>query len=288
VSDELLLTDGLPPAGGGAFDAPGYVAASARHTGTTAVVARARGTSLALLRGTDGALRTPYGYPHARGELGGVDELADALIARGGAWLALAPFGGGAALAAALARRCEPASVRPICVAEPADDELATFDSRSRRAARTARKRGGTLHVEPLGAWFGGFYRAAMDQLAATDVYRFDDAYFAAMAELDHYVVRVDDAHGVAAAMLWLVDREAAWYHLGGRRTEPEPVVGAMNLCTAGGLAEAGRRGAGLAVLGGGRGAGEDDPLFAFKRQMASAVLTRPIFELPVAGKREP
>jgi hypothetical protein len=51
-----------------------------------------------------------------------------------------------------------------------------------------------------------------------------------------------------------------------------------MNLCTAEGLADAGRRGLGLGVLGGGRGTGEDDPLFGFKRQMGTRVLLRPVF----------
>jgi hypothetical protein len=274
----LAVREALPPAGaGGAFDEPSYVAASADHTGTTPVLVEAGGAGLALLRAADGGLRTPYGYPHALG--GDPDALAAGLAGLRGLWLALAPFGPGGALAAALAPRLAPESVRPICVADlDGEDRLATFDSRSRRAARTAVTRGGTVSVAPLAAWFGPFYRAAMEELSALDVYRFDDAYFAALAVQDHYVVRVDDEHGIAAAMLWLVDGSAAWYHLGGRRAEPAPVVGAMNLCTAEGLAEAARRGRALAVLGGGRGIGEDDALFAFKRRMSTRSLPRHVF----------
>jgi hypothetical protein len=282
MSDGLRFSDVPPASGGGAFDVPGYLAASARHTGSTPVYAASGDAGLALLRADDGSLRTVYGYPHGLGAPDGFDALAAALVAHGGAWLALAPFGPGAELAAALERRLPPADVRPICVAEPAgDDGLATFSSRARRAARTARNRGGAVAVATLEPWFGGFYRAAMAQLEAQAVYRFDDAYFAELAGQSHYVVRVDDEHGPAAAMLWLLDDGAAWYHLGGRRPDPAPVVGAMNLCTAEGLAEAGRRGLRLAVLGGGRGTGTDDALFAFKRQMAGAVLPRPVFELP-------
>jgi hypothetical protein len=282
VTADLRLVERLPPAGGGAFDLPEYVAASARHTATTPVLGEAGGASLPLLRAADGGLRTVYGYPHGLGAPEGVDALAAALVSHARAWLALAPFGPGAALATALEARLAPAGVRPICVAEPAgEDGLATFTGRARRAARTARSRGATSAVAPVAPWFGAFYRAAMQQLDALAVYRFDDAYFAALAAQNHYVTCVEDEHGIAAAMLWLVDRDAAWYHLGGRRSDPPAVVGAMNLCTAEGLAEAFRRGIPLGVLGGGRSAGDDDALFAFKRQMASDVVLRPVFELP-------
>ena len=118
-----------------------------------------------------------------------------------------------------------------------------------------------------------------MDELEALDVYRFDDAYFAALARAGRTTSSAwttSMASPPRCCGSWIGTPPGTTW--AARRDEPSPVVGAMNLCTAAGLAEAGRRGLALGVLGGGRGTGEDDPLFAFKRQMATRVLMRPVF----------
>jgi hypothetical protein len=141
---------------------------------------------------------------------------------------------------------------------------------------RTAHARGATVGVGSLAGWFGGFYRAAMTELAADPIYFFPDAYFEALRVVPHYQVTVADEHGTAAAVLFLHDGDEAYYHLGGRRAGVAPVVGAMSLALGEGVREAWRRGCRVAVLGGGRSDAPDDPLLTFKLQVAGAVRVRP------------
>jgi hypothetical protein len=258
------------------YEHPAYLRASAAHEGSELTELHA-GARLVLLRQASGLLQTVYGYPQPLD--GDVEELASCLCTSGAPLrLGLSPLGAGAALAELLRARMPIASERAICVTDLDGDPLDAFDRRARRATRTAMKRGGRVEVGRISDWFGAFYRAAMHQLGAHPLYHFADSYFAELGAMPHYQVSAYDAHGLAAAALFLHQGDTAYYHLGGRRDTPAPVLGAMNLALYEGMCEAARRGARLVVLGGGRGHEQDDALLVFKRQMSTRELARPTF----------
>ena len=279
-SATVTLEEGPPATAAGPYDTPGYVLASAAHEHARPLTVSAGGAQLALLGLEDGALKTVYGYPRPSGEPSGHAALAGALLDLG-ATVTLALEGEAASLAAALEHRVAALDERPLAAAALSANPAERFHKRAQRAMRTAVKRGAIVEVGRLEPWFGPFYRAGMEALEAHELYFFGDAYFATLARADHAVVTVRDEHGVAAATLFLFGGGLATYHLGARRSEPDPVVGAMNLALAEGLAEGWRRGATLGLLGGGRTAGDDDPLLAFKRQLAPDVVRRRTYRVP-------
>jgi hypothetical protein len=270
---------------GSVYESDRYLAASAEHVGASVETVEARGAALPLLRYADASLRTVYGLPRPSGAEDPValSALGDRLAVPGIALSAvLSPLEPGPRLAGMLRERgARITGRRPICMAElGSEDPSEQFDSRARRAIRTARKRGASTAVGALAPWFGGFYRAAMEQLSAEQIYFFSDRYFEALETLPHFQLTVEDEHGPAAAALFLHDGREAYYHLGGRRCDPEPVVGAMSLALGEGVREAWRRGCTLAVLGGGRTDSPEDSLLAFKRQLAPTLRDRLSVEL--------
>jgi hypothetical protein len=271
------VTLGTVTARGSVYEQPEYLQASAVHVGAEVEPAYAAGVVLPLLRFPGGLRRTVYGLPRPYGEdlAEAVGELARDLTEPGVRLEAvLSPLGSGPGLARQLSvRGAKLVGERQICIAELELGEM--FDRRARRSIATAEKRGATTEVGQLADWFGSFYRAAMGWLDAEPVYFFGDEYFAAIGGLDHFVISVRDEAGIAAAALFLRHGSEAYYHLGGRRVAPEPVLGAMSLALAEGIREATRSGCGVAVLGGGRSDRLDDPLFLFKRQLCTAVLPR-------------
>jgi hypothetical protein len=114
--------------------------------------------------------------------------------------------------------------------------------------------------------------------MGAADLYRFSDAYMAAMGSAGAFQVTVMDPYGVAAAALFLTRGPEATYHLSARRDEPRPVPGAANLVLLEGLRECARRGAQACLLGGGRSGDPKDALLRFKSGMSTRTLTRPTF----------
>jgi hypothetical protein len=271
---------------GSVYEQPEYLRASAAHVGADFELIAAGGAVMPLLRFPDGGWRTVYGLPRPYGE-----DLADDLgdlardLTEPGIRLdaVLSPLQSGPDFARELSvRGGRLTGERPICVAELSAEDEPSFDRRARRSIATAVKRGARTEVAPLAGWFGSFYRDAMSALDAEPVYFFGDPYFAAIAGLEHFVVSIHDADGVAAAVLFLADEREAYYHLGGRRVSPEPVLGAMSLALAEGIREAHRRGCGVAVLGGGRTDRLDDPLLQFKRQLAGSL--RPRFTIKIGA----
>jgi hypothetical protein len=270
---------------GSVYDHADYVAASAAHVGADVEVAASDGVVLPLLRYPDGSRRTVYGLPRPAGASApaALGALADAVIESGGRLVAtLSPLEPGPSFAALLEERgARRVGERGICIADlGGEDPQDRFHPRARRAIRTARNRGARTEIGPLTGWFGAFYRAAMRKLSAESIYFFGEEYFHALGAVPHYQVTVEDAHGVAAAALFLHDDVEAYYHLGGRCVDAEPVVGAMSLALGEGVREAWRRGCKLAVLGGGRTDASDDPLFTFKRQLATSPRPRPTMEV--------
>lgn len=268
---------------GGLFEQDAYVLASAEHNGATPVIAYAGDAGLVLLRDPAGALSTVYGYPQPFGNTSpeALERLADGLLEPGAPLrIALDPEDAGERLAAALGRRVEPTSAPAICLADLRQDPMTYFKSTARHMARRAVRDGGRAQVGPPSTDFGAHYRAAMDELDASDAYRFSDAYFSRMADAGAVEVTVRDEHGIAAAGLFLVHGRRATYHLSGRRAEPRPLTGAMNLVMLEGLRESARRGAATCILGGGRTAAPDDALLRFKRGLSTRVKSRPIFEV--------
>jgi hypothetical protein len=275
---------------GSVYESERYVTASAEHVGASVETVEAGGAVLPLLRYADSSLRTVYGLPRPSGvdDSDALSALGDRLAVPGVALTAvLSPLEPGPRLAAMLRDRgARITGRRPICIAELGDtDPSESFDSRARRAIRTARKRGASTTVAAVAPWFGAFYRAAMEQLSAEQIYLFSDRYFEALASLPHFQLTVEDEHGPAAAALFLHDGREAYYHLGGRRCDPEPVVGAMSLALGEGVCEAWRRGCRLAVLGGGRTDNADDSLLVFKRQLAPSLRDRVSVELGTEGR---
>jgi len=267
------------------YEQGGYLDASAAHVDAVVELATAGGAALPLLRTADGRRRTVYGLPRP---LGARDDAAQAAladaIAGDDAPLAaiLSPLDPGPRLAQLLVERgLRSAGERAICVTElDGGDPDARFHRRAVRSLRTAARRGGAARVEPLTDGFGPLYRAAMTALDAPPIYHFGDGYLRALATLPHYQVTVTDAHGVAAAVLFLHDGHEAYYHLGGRRGHA-PLLGAMTLALAEGIREAARRGCRIVVLGGGRSDAPDDALLAFKRQLSTTLVPRPSVERP-------
>jgi hypothetical protein len=259
------------------YDHPAYLAAAAAHE--DGAVVRLDG-GLSLLRVAGGALRNAYGYPQPEDP----ERAAAALLGVDAPWsLTLAEIGPAAALADVLrAAGASCTGTRDLALAPLRPDEgpLETCaDRRGRRAVRTALRDGCTATVAPLDpGTFAPLYADAMAALGAAPIYRFAPDYFAALTAVPGWVVSVTDAHGLAAAAFWLDGEPAASYHLGGRRTTPEPPRGAMHLALVEGLREAARRGRPLGLLGGGRTAAADDPLLAFKAQLAPGRVARLTF----------
>jgi hypothetical protein len=264
----------------GPFDTDGYVSACARHEDSDAVRFSAGAASLWLLCGPDGTLRTVYGYPQPIGDTSEpeLETLADALAGvAGGLRVALSPLGDGDRLAQLLQDRLPVLSRRDLLVADLERDPVAAFSSTARSKLRRAVRGGASAEVGAVRADFGGRYRASMDALGADPLYRFDDAYFAALPNEDAFQVSVADADGLAAAALFLCRGDHASYHLSARRTT-RSLPGAANLAVAEGLKECARRGARACILGGGLTHDPGDPLLRFKASMASRTLTRPTF----------
>jgi hypothetical protein len=269
------------------YEHPEYLRASATHVGARDELVGGE-ACLPVLELPDGSRRTVYGLPRPYGddEPAPLAALADELSSPGaGLTAVLSPLEPGPTLARLLCSQgATTVAERPIALCELDGEER--FDRRARRAIRTALSRGACVSINPLEPWFGPFYRAAMQQLRAHELYFFADGYFTALAALPHYVVGVEDDHGTAAAALFLHDEHEAYYHLGGRRDGVEPVVGAMSLALAEGIREAERRGCHAAILGGGRSDDPADSLLAFKRQLAATV--RPRVTVAVAATVRP
>jgi hypothetical protein len=270
---------------GSIYEHDAYLTASAEHVGASLELVGVDGAAMPLLRYPDSSRRTVYGLPRPLGATSAdrVADLASKVAAEAGPLTAiLSPLEPGPMLAAALCDHgAELEGLRPICIAELGSADPGNhFDKRARRAVATAHKRGAQVELGPLEPWFGAFYRAAMAKLDADPVYLFSDEYFDALGALGHYVVAVEDHAGIAAAALFLHDEREAYYHLGGRRNDPDVVVGAMSVALGEGVREAWRRGCGVAVLGGGRSDAQDDSLFTFKRQLAPVVMPRPSIRL--------
>lgn len=261
------------------YDHPVYLAASAAHVG--AALEPLPG-GLTLLRARTGwpSWTSVYGYPQAADPVAAAAALR-ALDVPWSVTLAALP-GPGAELCAALGGGETAVASRSLALAPlqaDADPLETCLDARGRRSARRALRDGAVATVGPPDPEvFGPFYRAAMDALGADPIYRFDDAYFGALAAVPSYLVTVRDAHGIAAMALWLDGDPVASYHLGGRRTAPDPVPGAMHVALLEGLREAARRGRSAGLLGGGRTPAPDDPLLAFKAQLAPARVDRLTF----------
>jgi hypothetical protein len=268
-----------------------YLTASAAHVGAEVQIVEAHQAALPLLIHADGTRRTVYGHPRPFGvtEPEALGALADELTHDAAPLTApLSPLEPGPTLAGLLiARGARVLGERASCIAElGCDDPVDRFHRRARRAIRTALARGANVDIGPLAPWFGAFYRAAMTDLAAEPIYFFSDEYFEALAGAGHYQVTVEDTHGPAAAALFLYDADEAYYHLGGRRSGAEPVLGAMSLALGEGVREAWRQGCEVVVLGGGRSDAPDDPLFAFKRQLAGTVRPRPTVQVGAMRSR--
>lgn len=270
------LRGGLPGADeGGPFEHPSYVRASAEHEGTEPVVLDAGGGRLVLLAG-GGSLHTVYGYPQPAGA---ATAVADALAAIDVPLrVALSPLGAGGELAQALRARLPLADERAICVTDLDSDPMEVFDASARSMVRRALREGSSVEVGAVRSDFGPMYRRAMDAMGAADLYRFSDAYMAAMGSAGAFQVTVMDPYGVAAAALFLTRGPEATYHLSARRDEPRPVPGAANLVLLEGLRECARRGAQACLLGGGRSGDPKDALLRFKSGMSTRTLTRPTF----------
>ena len=285
---EVARRSSAPPTvvRGSVFEREGYLRPSAAHVGADLEVVEGGGACLPLLRMPNRTRRTVYGLPRPYGDdrPDALIGLADAMVGIGAqVEVVLSPLGSGPELARALGERGgEITGTRQMCLVDTSDaDPFDHIARRSRRAIATALRRGARAELGALTDGFGPNYRAAMRALDAAPIYLFSEDYFVAMAALDHYVVNVTDADGVAAAALFLRDEHEAYYHLGWRRSRPQAPVGAMNLALAEGIREAWRTGAAVTVLGGGRTDADDDPLFGFKRQLATHCGPRFSVQLP-------
>jgi hypothetical protein len=282
------VTPGTVTVEGSVYEQAEYLQACAAHLGAEVEPACSSGLVLPLLRFPGGMRRTVHGLPRPYGEetREAAGELARDLTEPGVRLEAvLSPLGSGPGLARQLSvRGAKLVGERQICIAELELGER--FDRRARRSIATAGKRGATTEVGQLADWFGSFYRAAMGGLDAEPAYLFGDEYFATISGLDHFVITVHDEGGIAAAALFLRHGREAYYHLGGGRVSPEPVLGAMSLALAEGIREATRSGCEVAVLGGGRSDRLDDPLFLFKRQLCTTALPRFTVTVGMAAPR--
>jgi hypothetical protein len=236
------------------------------------------GASLPLLRDAAG-FHTVYGYPRPYGDASpdALAELASALRTLAmPVRVALHPCGRGDALSRLLRDAAATRTSRPICIAElSGKDPLEHFSSTARSKVRRGGRLVTALETTPLKPEFGDLYRNAMSAADAEPVYFFDDAYLRRLASLDHIFVTAADEHGVAAQALFLLGEEFGTYHLSARRTIPPPAAGAVNLIVLEGLREASRRGLPYVLLGGGRERTTEDPLFVFKRSMATRVVVQ-------------
>ena len=267
--------------GDGPFERPEYIRASAAHEGSEPVVVAAGEARLTLLRDSDGAMHTVYGYPHPVGHVGENDlaALAGELSRiESPLRIALSPLGCGAALARHLVDKIPAAFQRPICVADLDGDPFDTFGAKARGKVRRALNRAVTIDVGPVTSDFGALYRQAMDDREADPLYHFDDAYFAALGAAGALQVTSRDSHGVCGAALFLVGGADSSYHLSATRANPPAEAGSVNLIVLEGLRECARRGASVCILGGGRSEDRDDPLLRFKAGMATRTLSRPTF----------
>ena len=139
--------------------------------------------------------------------------------------------------------------------------------SRAERLGHTVR-----CAAAPEAAALAGFralYAATMERLAAAADYRFDDAYFAALAGLGARLalVEVHDAAGTLVnAALLLRGTQWCHYHLSARRDDAHNSSGHL-LFTAAAAWAAGHGCRGI-HLGGGTSGAADDPLLAYKRRI--------------------
>ncbi|RKQ92897.1 hypothetical protein C8N24_2753 [Solirubrobacter pauli] len=273
----------MTAAAGGLFGSAAYLEASARHDGGTPDTLVLGGVQLPVVVEPGGALHTPYGYPQPTGDTSAeaLSAAAELAARHPRPWrLALAPVGAGEAFAAALAAHAPAVSSRPIAVHDfDGGDPVERFKGETRTMVRRALRSGARVESGPVTPAFGALYRAAMDALAAPAHYRFDDTYLLALDGAGAVQWELHDAHGLAAAALFLVVGEEATYHLSARRRTPDPPPGAANLLIAEGLRHCRDAGAELCYLGGGRSGAADDPLLRFKRTMATRIVDRPTFE---------
>ncbi len=149
------------------------------------------------------------------------------------------------------------------------------YPSVQRNMVRKAGAAGLEAEVLSLAEGLDGFravYTETMQRAEADPYYRFGDAYFDALAELETHVrvVVVRGTEGVAAAALLLVRAPRLHYHLAGSTGWARP-LGANNLL----LHEAASWGCSenLRVfhLGGGRTSSPDDSLLRFKRSVSAS-----------------
>jgi hypothetical protein len=259
------------------FEHPSYVQACAEHEGSHAMLLEGA-ASLVLLEDRRG-LHTVYGYPQPFGDssTSALAELASSLAGLGHpVRLGLSPLDAGAELTALSPGVAVRENTRPICVVDLDEhDPLESFSAKARNMVRRASGGETEIQIGRLEPWFGREYLKAMRLLGADPLYSFGDGYFKLIAEVDHVVVRVDDPHGMATANLFLFGGRAGTYHLSVRRSDPAPPPGVVNLAVLTALWEARSGGIETMILGGGRGHGRSDPLFRFKREMATRVVER-------------
>jgi hypothetical protein len=259
------------------FEHPAYVQATAEHEGVDPMVL-AGPASVVLLQDRQG-LHTVYGYPQPFGNTSrhALAELAESLCSLGKpVRVALSPLWPGADLAALVREAAVVEGARPICIVDLTDTEpIESFSASARNSVSRARRAGVQLALGPLESWFGHEYREAMSRRGAEAVYSFSDDYFKLIATLDHLLVQVTDAHGLATANLFLFGDRLGSYHLSIRRPAPPPPPGVVNLAVLAGLCEAQRRGMRSVILGGGRNNSSNDSLFRFKHEMATHVVER-------------
>ncbi len=222
---------------------------------------------------------SPYGYPGVlvRGDVTACwPALAEALAARGiiNLFLRLHPFSDHAACAHLLIGAAHPTAWIPLTEGRAqafAGGDCATHRSQVNRARRLGFIT--TLTVAPsldeLRS-FRALYELTMERLTAGAAYRFEDIYYARLAdELGEYLVLVSvvDASGTAVAQaLLLCGPHYGHYHLSARRDDAHNSAG--NLLFEAMADHAAARGLDGIHLGGGMSAREDDSLLQFKRRI--------------------
>ena len=260
---------------GSLFEQPGYLRAAATALDAEIRVAESAGAMLPLLDCPDGILRTvpglprPYGsdLPRGLGELARELTEPDLRIAA-----TLSPLQCGPELARQMSvRGARLAAERQICIASlEGGAPQSVFGEQARGLLERAVEHAAAAEVTAIDGWFAPFLRAAVELIGAPSS---DDAYVAALSELDHYTVAVHDRAGLAAAAMFLYDGREAYLHLGGCRAEPAPDASIVAFTLAAGIDQARRSGCGVVVLGGGRTDRLDDPLLHAKLAFATASL---------------
>jgi hypothetical protein len=267
---------------GSLFEQPRYLDVAAAELGATGVVIECAGAFMPFLVYPDGSLRTAPGLPRPYGPnlAFGLGELASVLTEPHVRLSAtLSPLPGGPELAGHLSvRGARLTGEREICITELGSGaggaQLVELDARSHELSRAT---GAVVEVTRTGASHAAFWRDGVAFEEPPDV---GEAYLTALARLDHYVIEVYDGDGLAAAALFLYDRREAHLHLGRSRPAPAPVPAIVELALVAGVLEAERRGAALAVLGGGHSDRRDDPLL--QRKLAVSGASLPSFTVDV------